>query len=410
MTKEQTMAKTTEELLDDFKAVLLTHGTGISQSDYDKLNVPSKPGASTMKRRTDKSWTELKIFVLGETEDPQKVYLIQQNKKLLKELDKMRQVNRVIIDNCLAAMAKISFRASNIPKREKGGADEQDLFALRSDAHVGAKVDKKWVAGINIYDADTYFKRAWMWAEMLVKFREQDKKSHNLNKLVLNFLGDQITGEKIYPGQTFQLDMYLTDQIFHSIETEVNIVLYLAKHFPEIEVFCVLGNHGRVGRPGEYHYKSNFDYIFYKAFKMALKNQKNVKVFVSESPTMLVQHGNKNFVLNHGDSVKGWAGIPFYGIERQFRKLTGLHNITVDYELMAHFHNPSTLSNQVFINGSLVGGDELSINKMGLNTLPCQKIFYFHKGKGMINRESSIYLDVKRIPEVDTNGIYTHWS
>jgi len=72
-------------------------------------------------------------------------------------------------------------------------------------------------------------------------------------------------------------------------------------------------------------------------------------MYISESPTMIVKHARKNFLLNHGDSVKGWSGVPFYGIERHFRRLHSLYNMIIDFELMAHFHNPSTLSNQVII-------------------------------------------------------------
>jgi len=258
---------------------------------------------------------------------------------------------------------------------------------------------------------ETYEKRVKRWAELIVKFREQDKNSHALNKLVLNLLGDQLTGEgNIFPGQQFQLDAFAMDQIFFSLETEANIILFLAEHFPEIEIFAVVGNHGRVGKKGQHHPKTNWDYFFYKILKMALQKQQNVKMYISESPTMIVKHARKNFLLNHGDSVKGWSGVPFYGIERHFRRLHSLYNMIIDFELMAHFHNPSTLSNQVIINGSLVGGDDLSINKMGLTNLPSQKIFYFHPGKGMINRESSIYLDEPTILKPDKHGIYTDHS
>jgi hypothetical protein len=76
---------------------------------------------------------------------------------------------------------------------------------------------------------------------------------------------------------------------------------------------------------------------------------------------------------------------------------------------VGHFHQPASIGDsKVLLNGSLVGGSELSINRMGLTNLPSQKLFYFDKKHG-INRETNLHLADPVQLEADENGIFTAW-
>lgn len=395
------------ELLEQFRATLDQVGYDIAANDYDKLKIP-RPSRQTLRRRLG-SWSEVKAKVLG-PEKASATYqaLIRQNKSLLKRIDKERDITQAFIDNCLAAIGKMAIKTVPAPKKETK-TENLEAHAMRSDAHVGEYLDPNIVQNLSHYDVETYQKRIERWTTKMATFREQDKNSLGLNKLILHHLGDQVTGENIYKGQSFYIDLHLTDQLFTSIEVEASAILTLAKVFPAIEIFCVVGNHGRPGRVGENHKRTNFDYLFYRGLKQALKPQKNVKVFISESPSMVVQHGNFIFLLNHGDSAKSWMGIPFYGLERMFRRLPGLYNMVVNYELVGHHHQPASIGDsKVLLNGSLVGGSELSINRMGLTNLPSQKLFYFDHTHG-INRETNLHLADPVQLEADDAGIYTAW-
>jgi len=397
-----------KEVLNQFRVVFEQVGYDISANEYDRLKI-DKPSRHKLKA-FDLSWAEMKSLVIPEvpSSDPTYQALISQNKALTERIAKEKDLTRAFVDNCLASIGKRSFKPAKVPKKEKV-KENQQAHALRSDAHVGEYLDPDWVQGLNRYDADTYKKRVERWTEKMILFREQDKASLGLNKLILHLLGDQVTGENIFKGQRFYLDLHLTDQLFYSLEVETNQILALAEVYPEIEIFCVLGNHGRPGMKGENHHKTNFDYIFYRSLQKALEPQKNIKVFVSESPSMIAQHGNFVFLLNHGDNTRGWNGIPFYGLERTFRRLPGLYNMVINYELTAHFHQPCNLSDKVLMNGSLVGGDDLSINRMGLTNLPSQKLFYFDIIHG-INRESNLYLADPVQLKPDSNGIFTAYK
>lgn len=395
-----------KKLLAQFKRVLAHVGWDISANNYDRLQI-ARPPRKTLGRKLGLSWVELKALAADEsTVSNTHQALVTQNQALLDRLNRTQDLTKIFLDNCLAAIAKIQPKPVSIPKTEKH-TEDLTMHAMRSDAHVGEYLNKDWVQGLSHYDSNTYQERVELWARKVALFREQDKNSLGLNKLIINFLGDQVTGESIYKGQPFYIDLNLTDQLFFAVEVESSAILALAKVFPEIEVFCVVGNHGRPAGKGQNHMRTNFDYIFYRTLKMTLEPQKNVTVYVSESPSMVVQHGNFNFLLTHGDAARGWMGIPFYGLERMSRKLPDLYGMMIHFILAGHHHQPAEIGDsKILLNGSLPGGSELSINKMSLSNVPAQKIFYFDDYHG-VNRKTDLHLADPVVLEADEHGIFT---
>ena len=400
------MKRSRKECLAKAKEILLIEGD-LTPNQYDELKYPDKPSRSTMRKHIG-GWQVVKSEALGETTTLNKSYLVKQNEKLLKQLEKQRNLNQVFIDNCLASISKISFSPTKVPSPEKVISPQQ-FHAMKSDDHAGEVVDPKWVQGISEYNSDMFKTRNETWLHKVCTFREQDRASLGLNKLVIHILGDIVTGEMIYPGQAYSIDAPVVDQVMMCLEIYTNIILHLAEEFPEIEIFAIQGNHGRYGRKGEGHPRSNFDYLLYRMLQKALIRQENIKVFVSESPTMLVKHGNFNFALNHNDDTRAWSGIPYYGLDRKARRLGDLYGIHIHYKLGGHFHSPANLNDETLLNGTLMGGSDLSINKMRVASRPSQKIFYFDPEHG-IHRESNLYLAEAKQLTPDEHGIYTAYT
>lgn len=396
------------DLLQQFRDVLDQVGHDISAGKYDKLTI-ARPARKTLERRYKASWTELKAMATEDVVKDNTTYqaLIRQNKALLDKLDAARDYNQTIIDACMSSLAKISFAPIKPPKRTIT-REGLEFHLMRSDAQVGQFTDLAWTQGVSQYNIKLYECRVRKLAEKVMLFREQDHKSLGLNKLVIYHLGDQVDGEGIFKGQAFSLDLAGVDQLFKAVEVEVGFILALAGVFPEVEIFCVPGNHGRPGRKGDNHPKTNFDYIFYRVLKMALEKQRNVQVYISESPSMLVEQGKFRFLLNHGDTAKSWNGIPYYGLDRAARKVPELYGMIINYNLCGHHHTPCNLADRVIMNGCLPGGSDFSVNALLAASRPSQKCFYFHPDHG-INRESNLYLaDPVRL-EADDSGIYTAW-
>ena len=333
----------------------------------------------------------------------------KENNKLIQELKKEKVKTQQFIEAITTAISKRKIKTISPPKFSTTPKDRDlQMHVLRSDAQVGEVVEPHLTSGLGKYDYTTYMKRVRKLTEKVITFQEQDKRSLGLRKLVIPMLGDQVEGESVYKGQVYHIDRPLIDQLFDSAYFELNnFLLPLAQRFPEVEIYCVMGNHGRTGRKGEFHSTTNWDYLFYKTVQILLAQAApHVKIFTTKSPTMIVQHGKFLFSYNHGDDVRGWNGIPYYGLNRMASRVGDMHRTYIDYHCCGHFHTASNLGGRILINGTLVGGSDLSINSMHLTSLPSQKMFYFHPEHG-INRESDLHLDTPIKLKPDQNRIYT---
>jgi hypothetical protein len=340
--------------------------------------------------------------------DPSLELLKRQNSHLLAELEQERDRTSLIVDALECACAKLNIRPVAPAKKVKSKL-EQEFHALRSDEQVGMVVDPRTTQNLGKYDFDTYKKYLSRWLEKVLMFKEQDHESLGLNKLVIARLGDHVEGEAIYKGQAFYIDRPVVDQIFGSLELEVGVIQTLAQEFHEIEIMTVSGNHGRIAKKGEHHTRTNWDYFLNRMLKISLQCQPNVKVFVSDDPVMIVEHGKFLFAYKHGSNIKSWMGLPFYGIERDFSRLPHLYGKVINYECIGHHHQPANIKDSMLVNGSFPGPTDLSVNQMTQGTRPSQKIFYFDPNHG-INRETNVYLADPVELVGDINGIYTAYQ
>ena len=337
--------------------------------------------------------------------------LISQNNSLQKELTKERIKTAQIVEACTTSLAKQKFEFVPQPRKSTVKKSENmSMHLYRSDAQVGEVVEPEITGGLGRYNFGVYKKRVEKLRHKVSKFFDQDHRSLGLEKLISPQLGDHVEGENIYRGQAFYIDRPLVDQLFESVREEIKFWLHMATMFRSVELYCVAGNHGRPGRKGDNHQKTNWDYVYYQTIKMNLESRcKHIKVFVSESPTMLVEHGNFLFCYNHGDNIHSWMSLPYYGLERMARRTTKLFNKIIDYYCIGHFHTPANIGDEILVNGCMPGGSQFSINKMGVSSRPSQLVHYFHDKHGM-NRQSYLYLDddkdMKEL-EADKNGIFT---
>jgi len=345
----------------------------------------------------------LRMFGLVEENDCK--HLISELASLKKRLETEKQKSRIIAE-IAEKIVRQKFKGFKvpIPKLDVAKTDLQ-MFILRGDSHIGLVVNPDFVQGISKYDFDEYKKRLNRLIAKIYSFWEEDRKFLSLRKAKILYLGDIIENEcGVYPSQPFSIDLPVVEQIFEGIREEIRFVFSMARLFEEVEVFCVFGNHGRVHKYS--HPKSNWDYVFYKILKLSLEHQENVKVFISKGPSLIFKAGRFNIYMAHGNAVKSWSGIPFYGLERVVRRLSSLYDLPIHYAIFGHFHQPINVGDFYFVNGTMVGGTDLSINRLMLSNVPSQKIIYFDERHGF-NRETNIYLEDPVKLKTDEHNIYT---
>lgn len=99
-----------------------------------------------------------------------------------------------------------------------------------------------------------------------------------------------------------------------------------------------------------------------------------------------------SYIVNNLSVHNSWGGIPFYGIQRYASNINALEASRagfINYFLVSHFHQFSSLSiaaGELFVNGSVCGGTEYTINSMGKSDRPSQLMAGVHPEHGVTHR------------------------
>lgn len=139
-------------------------------------------------------------------------------------------------------------------------------------------------------------------------------------------------------------------------------------------------------------------YVTYAVANALLKDHDNINIVNNHRIRELVDVQGVRFLIEHGDVVRSWQGIPYMGMMRHAGKEANKHmrallekqrqEITrmkqeygFDYVALAHFHVPNIIDNQILVNGSLSGTSEFD-EGVGRYAKPSQCSFMVHPKYG----------------------------
>jgi len=113
-------------------------------------------------------------------------------------------------------------------------------------------------------------------------------------------------------------------------------------------------------------------------------NDNRVEMYVNTSPYGIREILGWKFLHSHGDDVKSWNQISYYGLKRRFANIKELYENSggFDYWLNAHTHKPAYID-QTLTNGSIIGLNEYSLAKFGNKSPISQKFFGVNKEYGV---------------------------
>ncbi len=164
----------------------------------------------------------------------------------------------------------------------------------------------------------------------------------------------------------------------------------LAPYFPKIKIYCTSGNHGRRSTKKNYYGPwDNWDYLVHETAKQLCADIPNIEFLIPESFSMNVIINGFGFHVCHGDDVRGWMGLPWYGLERKTRRLVSLHQSQgqkVDYFVFGHFHACSTtadLTGEMIVNGAFPATDPYSYDSFSGYRTPMQMFHGVHQKHGI---------------------------
>lgn len=276
------------------------------------------------------------------------------------------------------------------------GATEETLVQWFSDWHAYEIVSPDRTRGFNAYNARIMGQRVRRVVEthLSIKARMERGGGWRFPRLVLGLNGDMMSGtihevERHGDAPNVVLAAYGTGIVL------AQAIRDLAACYPAVEVFCSSGNHGRLPDARRVQQKDplrSWDTLIYLIAREHLRALPNVRWYIPDSYSVAFEVEGWRFLQTHGHDVRSWNSIPFYGINRMMANLNALEasrGTPIHYAGLGHFHTLSSMeaaAAEYFVNGSLIGGTEFSVQGMGRSDAPKQWLLGVHPEHGVTHR------------------------
>jgi hypothetical protein len=281
-----------------------------------------------------------------------------------------------IVQSAVEASPLVRLPKYNI---KQGSGDEEEAVLLLSDLQVGNKTPST--------NMKIIAERMEKLAQGVLKITTLQRHSITIKKLNIFLLGDMIQSEDIQTKVDLDaLECVLMDQIFlGAVPMVEKLLLSLVSCFPGgIDVWCVPGNHGSLGRLNAV--TTNWDTMIYKILEAKTQNYGDIRWHIEEKTFyQQVDVMGKRFLISHGDCIPRYLNIPIYGITQRAMRWQGSLG-EFDYLCLGHFQTPIRMDwNQVevIVNGCFVSEDMWVLKVIGMSTAPAQVFFGVHPKKGI---------------------------
>lgn len=268
------------------------------------------------------------------------------------------------------------------------GGRPETVVMLVSDYHIGEVVSLEEMGGLAVYDWETFLKRWQYHVDAVGGICFGKLTGYDLPKLVIPMLGDMVSG-LIHEELVETAEGTVMEWVCEGGHAIAQGIRQLAAEFSEVLVDCVVGNHGRLQKQVRYKKRYvSFDYLLYRFLALELRDLEHVEVRCNRSFFSLLDIPGATLLNLHGDNIKSWQGIPWYGITRainNFSLLLQSHEKRFDIVDLGHFHNAGTLDrigSELVLNGSAIGGNEYSLGALFTSTRPAQVLYGVHPERG----------------------------
>jgi len=321
--------------------------------------------------------------------------LLRDNAKLSQRLGERREFFEQLLGSVVALEPPAPTKYSHEVKAGSLVVPNLDL----SDWHTGEVVSANETEGFNKFNFAILEAGVFALVDDFLKWVDIQRHFYRIEECAVTCKGDFVSGD-------IHAELLATNEFPLPVQTAKagwllgEVLRRLAGHFKTVTVWQNGGdNHGRLQKKPQAKQKAanNMNYLVYTIANQAVNRCANVRIEQCDGIKQLATIAGKRFLIEHGDTLKGWSGLPFYAFQREVgreavRRMNterGFH-----YLSLAHFHTPYFLENRVIGNGSMSGTSEFD-HGCGRHSLPCQVAFLVHPRHGVFNFNTFIRKDVK---------------
>jgi len=258
---------------------------------------------------------------------------------------------------------------------------------LISDEQVGEHIVAKEIEGINHYDHHVYVKRHDDCAQKLVEITKHHMGGQQFPTALIAFLGDAINGE-IHAELAETNSLQSVPSAALVVETRRNAINFWLKHFENLLVIIIPGNHGRTTlKPRFKRYAAmNYETLIGWWLKSLFANEPRVKIMVPESGDYHMMLWGRGLFFTHGDRMGGLTGkgagmgfagpvLPIIRGSKNIREQQASMGRRVDYIHVGHWHERGEAGG-TFFNGSMAGDNEYA-HGLRYRAAPAEQWLYY---------------------------------
>lgn len=250
------------------------------------------------------------------------------------------------------------------------------------------------------YDRSIMRDRVERYVAKVASITEVQRADHPVRRATLLFTGDMVEGVSIFPGQVWELDGTLFEQMFDVADLMQWTIRQALSIYETVDVVAEYGNHGRLGTKHDGLKRSdNVDRMVYEIVRRETANDDNLASFQTSGDWY--QHftiGNYSALAIHGDEIKGFGGnVPAYGILRKCNAwATGVVPHFNDV-YMGHYHQSMLLQlangGSVFMTGSTESDNIFAQEFVAATGVPSQRVNFIDPSKGKVTAEYRVWLN-----------------
>lgn len=308
-----------------------------------------------------------------------------QIQNLRKQIGEKEEFSQLVCAS-VAACEPFSKRIYVSPKRK-----EKSVIPVikLSDFHIGEVVQAKETEGFNAFNWEIAQARIFSIIDGFLKWVDIQRTAYQIDECAIFCEGDLVSGDIHYELQVTN-EFPLPEQTAKAGLLLGEIFKIVSPRFKKVTVYMVgADNHGRLQKKPQAKQKTtnNMSFLVHALARAYVEKCKNIHFIESNGIKLLANINGLKILSEHGDTVKGWSGLPFYGFQRIVGKESrrrmntekGFHVWSI-----GHFHVPSFIEDTILVNGSLSGTSEFD-HSQGRYAKPCQLAYMIHPKHGLFN-------------------------
>jgi hypothetical protein len=260
---------------------------------------------------------------------------------------------------------------------------------MLSDWHIGEVIQEDETEGFNKFNYQIASDRIFGIVDSFLKWVEVQRKIYNITTVSILGLGDWVSGN-------IHAELLATNEFPLPVQTAKagllfgEVLVRISSHFDVVNVSEVgADNHGRLQPKPQAKQKAanSMSYLVHTIANQYSEKQGNIVVDEAAGIKMVAEIADHKFLLEHGDTVKAYMGIPYYGMNRErgreaMKRMGTLQEF--NYMGLGHWHVPGFVEGCVIVNGSLSGTSEFD-HSVGRHAEPAQVAFMVHPKYGVFN-------------------------